>query len=229
MVEDLTQLAHEFKTVFLKWHDQSAEVSDPWLTILMGMVGSCYSLHKATPLLNSYRDFRLLIRESIGLLDHIESNERKLSIEGNLQAWFVGYYLNTAEQRISAALHRLLKTHHNKDKKDAFPLIKDTLANCPHCGRLANQCYPQAESILGRFNSESNKLGSTLGHDYSDSSQGASLRRVWHRVNALKHDPLPPPDTENAVERWEDACSGLSALLQIFKDLASHRGLLGGA
>ena len=178
-----------------------------WCAILLGMVGSYYSLTKAEPLLKVDRSIELLVGQALTMLESKDT-------ENVPNEWAVGYYLNTAEQRISSTLDRLLKIYHDADPGNIYGLIRNTISTCQHCGGLPDNS--ETRSILKEFRKKNEmKI-----------SKGNALSTVWHRVNALKHEPAPFPDEEETEDRWNDACIGLAALLQIFKDLALHRQLL---
>jgi len=178
-----------------------------WCAILLGMVGSYYSLIQAEPMLGADRSIEKLVGQALTML-------QSENTEMVPKAWSVGYYLNTSEQRISSTLDRILKIYHGVDRGYVYELSRNTIYTCQHCGGL-----PDNSETRILFNEFLGKKGPTL-------SKGKALSKVWNRVNELKHAPSPSPDEEKAEERWNDACLGLAALVQIFKDLALHRKLL---
>jgi hypothetical protein len=178
-----------------------------WCAILLGMVGSYYSLVQAEPLLDVHRSIKMLVGQALEMLESKDTSNIP-------KEWLVGYYLNTTEQRISSTLDRLLKIYHEVDRGNVYELIRNIVSTCQHCGGIPDNA--ETRSILKEF----------LRKGEPKISEGKSLSKVWNRVNELKHEPSPSPDEEKAEERWNDACLGLSDLLQVFKDLASHRKLL---
>ena len=191
--------------VLLKTHCKSNY--KPWCSILLGTVGAYYSLIQAEPILSAHRKLDTLLNQALTMLQSKDSDNYP-------EAWFVGYYLNTTEQRISSTLDRLLKIYHGVSRGYVYDLIRNTINTCEHCGGL-----PDESKTRIIFNEYISKQQPTQ-------CGGIALRKIWDRVNELKHEPSPFPDEEDAEERWSDACYGLIALLQIFRDLALHRKLL---
>lgn len=188
-----------------------------WLQTFSPVAGACYSLVKAQPYLKVERSLEVAINQAIELLSKIEDE----NAADNLHAWMEGYYLNSAEQRIQASLHRLLKTFTGKASGWSKELMKDIIRS----GQLPKTSYPETNSIFDGFITETDKLNDYNNHYAPHHGVGAALARACYRVNSQKHDPLPSPAEEGAEDRWRDAYDSLRSLQQLFMDFIRHKGV----
>ena len=113
-----------------------------WCAILFRNSRSYYSLKKAEPLLKVGRSIELLAGQALIILESEDTNNVP-------NEWAVGYYLNTAEQRISSVLDRLLKIYHDADRGNVYGLIRNTISTCQHCGGLPDNS--ETRTILREF------------------------------------------------------------------------------
>lgn len=199
--------------------------------VWMLMIGACYSLLKALPLLDKSRNPQDQINAAKKLLSQIIKEEELISInKEDCGSWVVGYYLYSAEQRISSALDRIVKTHLDQLERDrstsTYKNIQKILKQCPICNEpTKKECLPRSEMILRKLNwKKYSDLCDKPDEFYADKSEGGCLNRVCFRVNDIKHYPHEMPNPEEAILRWRDAHSALNGLIQIFEDFAAHRG-----
>ncbi len=200
-----------------------------WGMVWLLMIGACYSLGKAQPFLDKSRDPQDQINAAKKLLSQIiKEEELNLINEEDCSSWVVGYHLYSAEQRISTALDRLVKTLfketkinvYNKRTKTTYDKIQIILELCE---RFPISCLTKSKQILRKFNpSEYRKLREIPDQFYSDISEGGCLNRVWFRANDIKHCQIEETNPENPLRRWEDAYKALKALIQIFEDFGTQ-------
>lgn len=200
----------------------------PWGMVWFLMIGACYSLGRAEQFLNKSRKPQDQIDDAKKLLNQIIEKGVHSIDEESCGSWVIGYYLYSAEQRISSALDRLLKTCcGRKDRVTAFELIMDIVnqlaaSKCKKGSYVVLRAFAEKE-IKNAF--EKDKLDKLPLVDKKGESwsQGKSLRKVWKRVNDIKHSPYEKTNPENPKIRWRDAYSALCGLLQIFEDFAGHK------
>lgn len=199
-----------------------------WEMVWMLMVGACYSLAKAASLLTASRNPQAQINAAKDLLGKLITKDVDSADEKPCESWTVGYYLYSAEQRISSALDRLLKTHCDRnDKVSAFELIIDIVNNFPvskykKSSYVILRAFAQ-EEIKNAF--EKYKLDKLPSVDEKGNSwpQGKLLRKVWKRVNDIKHSPFEKTNPENPKVRWHDAYVAFRGLLHIFEDCVDYK------
>jgi len=218
--EDIITITKELRNTLSGVKSSLTEDKKPWLAILSGMVGAVYSLYKAKPLLEASRGLDVIVNQADEILGCLHNEDITFSAN-DFSSWYLGYYLNTAEQRISACLDRTLKIYSSKKRKSrAFALIESIMTTCSHCGGLSDDS--KAREILRCFYETSPVCSSVADNE----PRGLALGRVWYRVNELKHGIYPDPDEEAPLIRWNDAVVGLSDLLQIYKDFAFFRKVM---
>lgn len=227
-----TALADFGKQLAPRSLDHTKQKITPYGMVWLLMVGSCYSLTKAKFFLSAQRNAEIQLQEAAKLLENLATQDDESINESSLSSWIVGYYLFSSEQRVAAALHRLLKTYCDRpDHIYAPTLIRDDLLNrCPHCQNSPTNSYPTTERILQNFLNELDSFkrreDNRAQRYTTDKSSGVILARVWDRVNFIKHDPQEPTNPEDPHFRWEDSLGALSAILNIFKELAKHSNII---
>ena len=226
----LAILAHDIKSEVAKikavQHVPITELYKGWAATGLGMVGASYSLYEAALLL-SQKDFRQkrnldkVIEEGETVLKKIVPNKSRILSKG-LESWFVGYYLNTAEQRIAAVLHRILKVFVDpKTKKYATELIQEIDKQCFMCGKSLKELLSiDCKEILNGFSKNVKRSSLSMISENKNLSPGKSLRLLWDIVNELKHQPLPWIDEKEIRPRWWNTFYGLSELLIIYKEIS---------
>ena len=181
--------------------------TDPWALVWQLAVGATYSLNEAQSLLpgsTGEADFRVAASE---ILDSIAS-ERAPDLDAH-PTWALGFYLNSAEARIQAALHRLLRTYTRKDDY-ALTLIQ-------HLERLPSSQQPPAKAMA--------VLSRVRQGFAEDQVPGASIARIWARSNSVKHDPAQDVNDQFGFQRrWEDCEQAVKEITMLLDLLGTERG-----
>ena len=205
----IQQLAQSLEDIG-KHLTEKEDSSDPWFLVWLLLVGACYGLHRAFPFLTEPVDKRKKFTETMALLDGLSS---QIGLdEHSFANWAVGYHLNSMEVRLQSGLHRLLRTFTGR-KVDAFPLIREIMR------------YPRLQSLAP--NTHEIFVDFLATKSTNPLSPGQCLRRVWDRVNDLKHDPIHSGKARHEREaRWLDACAALESVLEAYAELARIRKAL---
>jgi hypothetical protein len=153
-------------------------------------VGATYSLARANELLpGAPGEFR---EHAVNLLTAVSQGD----VAGAASpTWSLGYYLNSTESRIQAAVHRIVRAYTGKGGK-AFPLIEEIEA-LPAAQRPAEQAMRVLRDVKRR-------------------PADSAIARVWVRGNSVKHDPAQDvSDQFNFAARSTDARTAISDLISL--------------
>jgi hypothetical protein len=191
--------------------------ADPWYLSWQLLVGVIHSLHEAKRLLpKSPKKSSELRADTVAILQRIHG-----SASVPMGSWELGYFLGSAELRIQAATHRLLKTFTNRrDRADAFPLVREILLGCAQCRRKPLLSAATLDILKG-FNTP---LPSRIG---PSPKPGVALRAVWDQANSFKHNQRHTPIRSVAYhKRWKLAERALHEVVSLLDDMGSRRGAL---
>ncbi len=129
-------------------------------------------------------------------------------MDSQYPTWTLGYYLNSAELRVQASLHRLLRVFADSNA-DAFPLIKKILGELDR-----TDVELEVKRSLEAF------LDDGAGADNCPSP----LRRVWWRANSIKHNEAHDPSFLARFEsRFRDLHDATADLIVMTERLANLR------
>ena len=188
------------------------------VTNLMAILGAYYSLFMAMEILPHINadvkvEFKQVTKEGKKLLDSLIKNKfRKLEYHNS---WFVGYYLNSAAQRISVAFEHLLKlclsVPPNKKNIDVVGLSRKLFSEkCKTCNS-SGKCTEVLTSFAEPFDFKTFLNGVTTN---TIKNKGKCLRFVTGSVNIWKHRPWPKEiDLLPRRTRWLLTCFALDAVL----------------
>lgn len=186
--------------------------TDPWALVWQLAVGATYSLTKAQALLPGSTDPTEFRNSAVEILNGIVA-ERAPDL-GRFPTWSLGFYLNSTEARIQAAVHRLLRAY--TGKRGYGPELVADLQRLS-----ADQQPPQpVMEILGRI----------PDGFVEDDRPGGALARVWERSNSVKHDPAQDVSDQFAFNaRWRDCRTAIREVIVLLELLATHRGAIAAA
>jgi hypothetical protein len=225
--KDLVALSKKLKSVKLVGSGISKQELRSWQDVYLLLIGSFYSLDRALPLLHKSLNFDELYSQARFLLDRTSKGKRIR--EKKHSKWFDGYYLNSAELRITSALHRLLGIYYNQ-KGPVFELIK--LKTLPSVTTRKNPSYIYILMTFAWENKKHTELHKVIEETIKNkhlpnksyqNNEGLKLWTVWDRVNKVKHVPVQiEPDR---YERWREAYLALNALLKVYIGFANRKNI----
>lgn len=122
--------------------------------------------------------------------------------------WTLGYYLNSAELRVQAALHRLLRAYTEEDGK-ALPLARKVLDQLPK---------------LDQYAAVRNNLHLFVQEVANGEESPSPLRRLWSHTNSLKHNEWHDPSFFLGFEgRFSDACMATLEVIELLEVLGTEK------
>jgi hypothetical protein len=200
-------------------------MDEEWATNINALVGAYYSLYKTSEILPNINDNVTYTESCIqgsDLVDKIIKNNLN-ELENKNSIWFSGYYLNSAEIRISIAFEHFLKLHLLKNLRGILNLC-DKLINCrcihtcknqkKDCKKILEGFYKKNDFSKFPQNLKANLDSKEIIRKEEITNPGESLRFVHGRVNDWKHEIKPEQvDLLHPKQRWWITCFALEELL----------------
>lgn len=184
----------------------------PWRNMWMGLVGALYSLEYARHLVREERRFDAVVAGAKEWLSPgTGSFDPKLA-----GPWLVGFWLNSAELRISAILHQVLQVLYASQCVKASCLAANeafTTSRGAHSRELAERFVKRRCPCCGDSLQVPNEAVRVL-EEFSRKRD--ALWSVHHSTNQLKHDDTPELDSLPAAQRWDTDITALAHLVAIF-------------
>lgn len=226
---DLIELADVLRGVEAcldrSWSSRHASFQhcDEWCKLWMLLAGSWYSLswaaysaENALPLKDSLPQAHAFARE------FLKSQPASLSV-AQMNPWFCGYFLISAEHRIADTIDRLTTLYFYPKEADyrIYDRCKSLLRGCPHCNRAVSEYLPKGHKILTNFAAHPKETNTPAVDNWKANS---AIARVYHRVNGIKHK-RPDADAVSdlaTATRWSDAASGTREVAVLMWDLTQH-------
>jgi len=184
--------------------------TDSWALAWMLAVGATYSLARAQELLPgepvSFRAHAMAILDALSrgcAPDQAASN-----------TWTLGFYLNSTEARVQAAIHRVLRAYTGSEGR--APVLIQQIERLKTPERPPDRAF----QILSPLRA----------HLVDRKEPSTAISRVWVRTNSVKHDPAQDVSDQFAFEaRWADSRESIAALIELIEILGSHRGAISAA
>jgi hypothetical protein len=190
----------------------------PWRNMSHGLVGAMYSLRSAIPVLSDReRAFEQIASDTRAMIEAIRTS-RDLAVH-DAKLWYVGYFLNNAEVRITWILHQVLKAAylcHDHFDKAKFPVPRlvgmiHGKTPCPTCETRPLNLDLESEHTVTAIVEKTTTFPLFMVHDWT---------------NGLKHKQVPDVDKLPPTTRWDTDFEAFETLLNMFVDFANRSGVL---
>ena len=219
-------------------HSHHENYCNEWCKLWMMLAGAWYSLSWAV-----YRLEKTKLSEALKDAHVFAGRLLSMPVMGltseDINPWFVGYFLISAEHRIANTLDRLpalffwpqldvLKLRPNDPNDDRLKRIdlryKLLLHGCPHSSSCPPTYLDDANEIVRRFAMRP-RPNQRRGIAFENWLRSSPLAMIWVRVNAIKHKAPDAAAVSDALTdtRWTEAADALADLARLMATLTDHR------
>lgn len=211
-------------------HGAGLEHCDEWCKLWMMLVGSWYSLDWALKGVEEGQALKLGLTDAHQFaMKLLQQRARTLSVD-DINTWFCGFFLISAEHRIADAIDRLTQLMFDPDKQQLEHDRRDRLIytrcsflvqSCPHCKQPANVFLPATYTVLANFAAYPGRDDVAAMQLWMSRSPVAC---VYERVNTLKHKPFykDPVADLPTISRWDDAAAATRDLTLLMQEMSGH-------